>query len=76
VILYNALNLEFANFEKPCIPRGDNSPNVPQACPIDDFSALLSRKVYNGGWEGKMKNCGRTYRPKADERHSHQIENH
>jgi hypothetical protein len=40
------------------VPREDNSPNVPQVRPIGDFSALLSRKVYDGGWEGKMKkNC-------------------
>jgi hypothetical protein len=40
------------------IPREDNSPNVLQARPIDNFSTLLSRKVYDGWWEGKMKkNC-------------------
>lgn len=37
----------------PFVPRNDNPPNLPQARPIEDFWALLSRKVYNGGWEAQ-----------------------
>lgn len=35
----------------PFVPRNDNPPNLPQARPIEDFWALLSRKVYDGGWQ-------------------------
>lgn len=35
----------------PFVPKDDNPPNVPQARPIEEFWALLSRKVYNNGWE-------------------------
>lgn len=37
----------------PCVPREDNPPNVPQARPIEEFWALLGRKVYDGGWEAE-----------------------
>ncbi|MBK5647740.1 MAG: hypothetical protein I4N51_12150 [Acinetobacter sp.] len=33
------------------VPKNDNPPNLPQARPIEDFWALLSRKVYDGGWQ-------------------------
>lgn len=37
----------------PFVPKNDNPPNIPQARPIEKFWALLSRKVYNGGWEAQ-----------------------
>lgn len=37
----------------PFVPRQDNPPNLPQARPIEDFWALLSRKVYDGGWQAE-----------------------
>lgn len=37
----------------PFVPKVDNPPNVPQARPIENFWALLSRKVYNNGWEAE-----------------------
>lgn len=37
----------------PFVPRDSNPPNLPQARPIEDFWALLSRKVYDGGWEAQ-----------------------
>lgn len=37
----------------PYVPKNDNPPNLPQARPIEDFWALLSRKVYHGGWEAR-----------------------
>lgn len=37
----------------PFVPKNDNPPNLPQARPIEDFWALLSRKVYSGGWEAE-----------------------
>ena len=30
------------------VPKNDNPPNIPQARPIEDFWALLSRKVWMG----------------------------
>lgn len=30
-----------------------NPPNVPKARPIEDFWAILSRAVYDNGWEPK-----------------------
>lgn len=35
----------------PFVPRNDNPPNIPQARPIETFWSLLSRKVYDNGWE-------------------------
>lgn len=35
------------------VPKEDNPPNVPQARPIEDFLAFLSRKVYDNGWEAQ-----------------------
>lgn len=37
----------------PFVPKNDNPPNLPQVRPIEDFWALLSRKVYHGGWEAQ-----------------------
>lgn len=37
----------------PFVPKNDNPPNLPQARPIEDFWALLSRKVYDGGWQAE-----------------------
>lgn len=42
-----------ADHNVPFVPRIDNPPNLPQARPIEDFWALLSRKVYDGGWEAQ-----------------------
>lgn len=33
------------------VPKLDNPPNVPQARPIEEFWSILSRKVYDKGWE-------------------------
>lgn len=38
------------------VPKEDNPPNVPQARPIENFWALLSRLVYENGWEAKSEN--------------------
>lgn len=35
----------------PFVPKEDNPPNIPQARPIETFWSLLSRKVYDNGWE-------------------------
>lgn len=35
----------------PFVPQNDNPPNIPQARPIETFWSLLSRKVYDNGWE-------------------------
>ncbi|XP_050516839.1 uncharacterized protein LOC126891656 [Diabrotica virgifera virgifera] len=35
------------------VPKADNPPNLPQARPIEEFWAILSRKVYNNGWEAQ-----------------------
>lgn len=46
----------------PFVLRNDNPPNLPQARLIEDFWALLSRKVYHGGWKAqKEKLKGRIY---------------
>jgi transposase len=37
------------------IPKIDNPPNVPQARPIENFWAILSRLVYENGWEAKTE---------------------
>lgn len=37
----------------PYVPRIDNSPNVPQARPIETFWARLAQKVYDNGWEAQ-----------------------
>ncbi|KAJ8953384.1 hypothetical protein NQ318_023501 [Aromia moschata] len=37
----------------PFVPKNENPPNLPQARPIEDFWALLSRKVYDRGWEAQ-----------------------
>ncbi|KAJ8942139.1 hypothetical protein NQ318_021647 [Aromia moschata] len=37
----------------PFVPKNANPPNLPQARPIEDFWALLSRKVYDRGWEAQ-----------------------
>ena len=34
---------------------GDNPPNVPLACPIENFWANLSLKVYDLGWQAQTK---------------------
>lgn len=39
----------------PTVPKADNPPNVPQARPIENFWAVLSRLVYDGGWEAKTE---------------------
>ncbi|XP_028141906.2 uncharacterized protein LOC114335816 [Diabrotica virgifera virgifera] len=35
------------------VPKPDNPPNLPQARPIEEFWAILSRKVYNNGSEAQ-----------------------
>lgn len=35
------------------VPKNDNPPNVPQARPIERFWAILSRGVYENGWEAQ-----------------------
>lgn len=37
------------------VPKEDNPPNVPQARPIEKFWGVLSRLVYDGGWEAKTE---------------------
>lgn len=37
------------------VPKLDNPPNVPQARPIENFWAVLSRMVYENGWEAKSE---------------------
>lgn len=37
----------------PFVPKNDNPPNVPQARPIENFWAVLKRKVYEKGWEAQ-----------------------
>jgi hypothetical protein len=37
----------------PFVPKHDNPPNLPEARPIEDFWALVSRKVYDRGWEAQ-----------------------
>lgn len=37
----------------PFVPKADNPPNVPQARPIEDFWGLLTRKIYDNGWEAQ-----------------------
>lgn len=37
----------------PFVPKDNNPPNVPQARPIENFLAILSRKVYDNGWEAQ-----------------------
>ncbi|CAH1101845.1 unnamed protein product [Psylliodes chrysocephalus] len=37
----------------PFVPREDNPPNVLQARPIESFWALLTRKIYDNGWEAQ-----------------------
>ncbi|KAJ8909948.1 hypothetical protein NQ315_004015 [Exocentrus adspersus] len=37
----------------PFVPKNAKPPNLPQARPIEDFWALLSRKVYDRGWEAQ-----------------------
>lgn len=39
----------------PFVPKKDNPPNVPQARPIENFWGILSRLVYDGGWEAKTE---------------------
>jgi hypothetical protein len=34
------------------VSKVDNPPNLPQARPIEEFWAILSRKIYNG-WEAQ-----------------------
>jgi transposase len=43
---YEANNINF-------VPKVDNPPNLPQARPIEEFWAILSRKIYNNGWEAQ-----------------------
>jgi hypothetical protein len=35
------------------VSKVDNPPNLPQARPIEEFWAILSRKIYNNGWEAQ-----------------------
>lgn len=37
------------------VPKDDNPPNVPHARPIENFWAVLSRLVYDQGWEAKTE---------------------
>jgi hypothetical protein len=37
----------------PFVPRNDNPSNLPQARPIENFSTLLSGRVYNNDWEAQ-----------------------
>lgn len=44
----NGQNIQF-------VPKEDNPPNVPQARPIENFWGVLTRLVYDGGWEAKSE---------------------
>jgi adenylate cyclase len=35
------------------VKKCQNAPNLPQARPIETFWAILSQRVYRGGWEAK-----------------------
>jgi hypothetical protein len=35
------------------VSKVDNPPNLPQARPIEEFWAILSRRIYNNGWEAQ-----------------------
>ena len=35
----------------PFVPRNNNPPNIPQARPIETLWSMLSRRVYDSGWE-------------------------
>ncbi|CAH1104439.1 unnamed protein product [Psylliodes chrysocephalus] len=37
----------------PFVPKEDNPPNIPQARSIEEFCTLLSKKVYDNGWEAE-----------------------
>ena len=43
---YKELNIKF-------VPKEQNPPNCPQLRPIEDFWAILKRKVYEKGWKAK-----------------------
>ncbi|XP_030767135.1 uncharacterized protein LOC115890913 [Sitophilus oryzae] len=43
---YEANNINF-------VPKVDNPPNLPQARPVEEFWAILSRTVYNNGWQAQ-----------------------
>ena len=52
----------------PFVPRPNNSPNVPQARPIETVWALLERKVYANNWEAKdLDTLARKIKQKAKE---------
>ena len=38
-----------------CVPKEINPPNIPQACPIENFWGCLAQKVYEGGWEANIE---------------------
>lgn len=51
---YSKKTVEWLNGQNiPFVPKEDNPPNVPQARPIENFWALLTRLVYDGGWEAE-----------------------
>ena len=35
------------------VPKVKNSPNIPEARPIEDFSGILKRLVYEHNWQAK-----------------------
>lgn len=51
---YAKKSLEWLKSEKiEFVPKNDNPPNLPQARPIENLWAILSRKVYENGWEAQ-----------------------
>jgi hypothetical protein len=49
---YGAISTSFLRENKiPFVDKQHNPANVPQCRPVEDFFAILSAKVYEGGWE-------------------------
>ena len=49
----NSVQEWLINENIPFVAKKDNSANVPEACPIEDFWAFLKRRVYKNGWSAK-----------------------
>ncbi|XP_055307390.1 uncharacterized protein LOC129571599 [Sitodiplosis mosellana] len=53
---YSKKTLAWLNGQNiPVVPKDANPPNVPAARPIENFWALLTRLVYDRGWEAKTE---------------------
>jgi transposase len=46
----NATLLEYERLNIKFVPKSSNPPNVPQLRPIENFWAILKRRVYKNGW--------------------------